>query len=36
MVWSYFGSTHGKGKHDGIGAVIKQTLTKEKLNVNGR
>jgi len=23
MVWSYFGSGHGKGVHDGAGAILK-------------
>jgi hypothetical protein len=24
MVWSFFGSCHGKGVHDGAGVVLKQ------------
>jgi hypothetical protein len=24
IVWSYFGSRHGKGVHDGVGAILKQ------------
>ena len=35
MCWNYFGSGHGKGKHDGAGAVIKRALTAEQLDVNG-
>ena len=34
MMWSFFGSGHGKGEHDGAGAVIKRTLTHEQLKAN--
>jgi len=23
MVWSYFGSSHGNGVHDGVGVILK-------------
>ena len=29
MMWSFFASRHGKGEHDGAGAVIKRTLTHD-------
>ena len=35
MQWNYFGSGHGKGEHDGAGAVIKRALTSEQLDNNG-
>ena len=35
MMWNFFGSGHGKGEHDGAGAVIKRTLTHEQLKENG-
>lgn len=35
MSWFFFGSGHGKGKHDGAGAVVKRTLTHEQLKPNG-
>lgn len=31
MTWNFFASGHGKGEHDGAGAVIKRTLTHEQL-----
>lgn len=31
MIWSFFASGHGKGEHDGVGAVIKRALTHEQL-----
>lgn len=31
MMWNFFASGHGKGEHDGAGAVIKRTLTQEQL-----
>ena len=34
MRWNFFGSGHGKGEHDGAGAVIKWALTHEKLNTD--
>ena len=34
MMWSFFASGHGKGEHDGAGAVIKRTLTHEQLKPN--
>jgi hypothetical protein len=33
--WNFFGSGHGKGLHDGVGAVIKRHIRKEQLDVNG-
>jgi hypothetical protein len=35
MIWSFFGSGHGKGPHDGARVVIKRFLKKEQLNVHG-
>ena len=35
MQWNYFESGHGKGEHDGVGAVIKHALTSEKLDNKG-
>ena len=35
MIHNYFGSGHGKGEHDGAGAVIKRALTHEQLKVDG-
>ena len=35
MSWFFFGSGHGKGEHDGAGAVVKRTLTHEQLKPNG-
>jgi hypothetical protein len=26
MVWSYFGSRHNKGVHDGVGVIFKQEI----------
>ncbi len=36
MVWSYFGSGHGKGVHDRAGVVLKQEIQKEKLTMNSQ
>jgi hypothetical protein len=35
MMWSFFGSGHGKGPHDGEGMMIKRFLWREQLNVHG-
>ncbi len=35
MLWSFFASGHGKGEHDGAGAVVKRALTYEQLKSNG-
>ena len=35
MRWNFFGSGHGKGEHDGAGAVIKRALTHEQLKTDG-
>ena len=35
MTWNFFGSGHGKGEHDGAGAVIKRALTHEQLKSDG-
>lgn len=35
MLWNYFGTGHGKGEHDGAGAVVKRALTDEQLDANG-
>ena len=34
MTHHFFGLGHGKGEHDGAGAVIKRHLTHEQLNPN--
>lgn len=31
MLWSFFGSGHGKGEWDGAGAVVKRALRAEQL-----
>jgi hypothetical protein len=36
LLWSFFWNGHGKGPHDGGGAVIKWLLCKEKFNPQGR
>jgi hypothetical protein len=36
MVWSYFGSGHGKGVHDRAGVVLKQEIQKENLIMNSQ
>ena len=36
MVWSYFGSGHGKGTHDGAGAMLKCAIRKEEMNFESR
>ena len=35
MTWNFFCSGHGKGEHDGQGAVVKRALEHEQLNVDG-
>lgn len=35
LMWNFFASGHGKGEHDGAGAVIKRALTHEQLKPNG-
>jgi hypothetical protein len=34
MVWSYFGSGHGKGDHDGVDVILKQQIQKEQMNMD--
>lgn len=36
MVWSYFGSGHGKGLHDGAGAMLKCAIRNEEMNFDSR
>jgi hypothetical protein len=31
VLWSYFGLEHGKGVHDGVGAILKQEIREEQL-----
>jgi hypothetical protein len=31
MLWSYYGTGHGKGEWDGAGAVVKKALCSEQL-----
>jgi hypothetical protein len=33
MLWSYFGSGHGKGVYDGAGAVLKQSIRFEQMKM---
>ncbi len=35
MLWSFFGSGHGKGPHDGAGAVVKSFIRREQLKSHG-
>ena len=35
MSWEFFDSNHGKGEHDGIGAIVKRELTHENLKIDG-
>jgi len=35
MMWIFFGSDHGKGPHDGVGAIIKIFIQHKQLNVHG-
>ena len=35
MTWSFFGSSHWKGEHDGADIVIKHAPTHERLKVDG-
>jgi hypothetical protein len=34
-MWSFFGSGHGKGPHDGAGAVLKRYIRTAEFDVNG-
>jgi hypothetical protein len=34
-VWSYFGSGHGKGIHDGVNAALKQDIRNEEMRMDG-
>ena len=34
MMWNFSTSSHRKGEHNGVGAVIKRTLTHEELKPN--
>lgn len=36
MMWSFFGSGHGKGPHDGARAIIKCFIRREQLSAHGR
>jgi hypothetical protein len=31
MNWKYFATGHGKGKVDGVGALLKMEIRKEKI-----
>ena len=35
MLWNLFCLGHGKGEHDGAGAIIKRALTEEQLKTDG-
>ena len=34
-IWSFFGSGHGKGPHNGAGAVLKRYMCNAQLDVHG-
>ncbi len=34
-VWSYFGSGHGKGIHDGVNVALKQDIRNEEMGMDG-
>jgi len=34
MEWHHWGTGHGKGLHDGVGACLKQVIQKEQLKSN--
>jgi len=36
MLWSFFGNGHGKGPHDGVGAMIKRFLCRKQLNLQAK
>jgi hypothetical protein len=36
MLWSFWGTGHGKGPHDGVGACLKQCIRKEQLKPDAR
>ena len=36
MVWSFFGSGHGKGLHDGAGAMLKCAIHTEEMNFGSK
>ena len=36
MIWSYYGSGHGKGLHDGAGAMLKQAIRRDEMNFDSR
>jgi hypothetical protein len=36
MCWNYFGSGHGKGEVDGVGALLKREISTEQLKCDGR
>ena len=33
--WNFFGPSHGKGPHDGVGAVLKRYIQQAQLDVHG-
>jgi hypothetical protein len=35
MIWTFFGTCHGKKAHDGVGAIIKWFLQQKQLNAHG-
>jgi uncharacterized protein (DUF2236 family) len=35
MTWNYFATDHGKGKVDGVGAILERKLKKEQIKPNG-
>jgi hypothetical protein len=36
LSWNYFGSGHGKGEVDGVGALLKQEIRNEQLKPDGQ
>jgi hypothetical protein len=33
MIWNYFSTSHGKGEMDGVGAIWKRDIQKNKLSL---
>jgi hypothetical protein len=33
-LWSFFGIGHGKGLHDGVGAILKRFIMQAQLDAN--
>jgi hypothetical protein len=35
MLWFFFGTSHGKRKHNGVGIVVKQMMWAQQFNTHG-